>query len=80
MCNPRDNWAFGLCLSSGILKNSFWKLDVFPSSDERVGDTLLSSPLEGANFNLGANKKTWCSRTLTVIDSETNLISIITVT
>jgi hypothetical protein len=53
----QDYWAFGLCQSSGILKNSFWKLDVLPSSDEGVRDTLLLCPLEGTNLNYGANKK-----------------------
>jgi hypothetical protein len=36
----RNYWGFGLCPSSGILKNiAFWKPIVFPSSGEDVGDT-----------------------------------------
>jgi hypothetical protein len=36
----RNYWVFGLCPSSGILKNTtFRKLDLFPSSSEGVGDT-----------------------------------------
>jgi hypothetical protein len=41
MFNTQDYWVFGLCPSSGILKSKFWKLDLFPSSGERVGDTYF---------------------------------------
>jgi hypothetical protein len=38
-----DFWGFGLCLSSGILRNTaFRKLDLFPSSGEGEGDTFGS--------------------------------------
>jgi hypothetical protein len=38
--NTPDYWAFGLCLSPDILKNTtFRKLDLFPSSGEEVRDT-----------------------------------------
>jgi hypothetical protein len=34
-------WVFGICPSSGMLKNTtFRKLDPFPSSGEGVGDTV----------------------------------------
>jgi hypothetical protein len=40
-------WVFGLCPSSGILKNiTFWKLDLFLSSGERVETPTLLGPLE----------------------------------
>jgi hypothetical protein len=40
VCNPRNYWVFGLCSSSGILKNTtFWKLVRILSSGERVGGT-----------------------------------------
>jgi hypothetical protein len=36
----RDYWVSELCPSSSILKNTtFWKLDLFLSSGEGVGDT-----------------------------------------
>jgi hypothetical protein len=36
----KDQWVFGLFSSSCILNNTaFWKLDLFPSSGEGVGDT-----------------------------------------
>jgi hypothetical protein len=39
-CNSQGYWVSGLCPLPGILKNTaFWKLDLFPSSDEGVGDT-----------------------------------------
>jgi hypothetical protein len=31
--------VFGLCLLFGVIRNTFWKLDQFPSSGELVGDT-----------------------------------------
>jgi hypothetical protein len=47
--DPRNYWVFGLCPSSGILKNAtFRKLDPFPSSGERVGTpALLSLSING---------------------------------
>jgi hypothetical protein len=52
--NTWDYWAFGLCPLSDILKHTkepaIWKLDLFPSSGESVGDTLLDL-LERANPN-----------------------------
>jgi hypothetical protein len=48
MYNTRGCWDFGLYLSSGILKNTaFQKLDLFPSSDEREGDS----------YSVGSSKK-----------------------
>jgi hypothetical protein len=42
LCNTLKYWGFGLCPSSGILKNTmFRKLDVFPSSYEGETPTLL---------------------------------------
>jgi hypothetical protein len=38
--NTRDYWTFGLCPSFVILINTtIRKLDLFPSSGEKVGDT-----------------------------------------
>jgi hypothetical protein len=41
----RDYWVFGLRSSSGILKNSeehkVSETDLFPSSDEGLGDTYF---------------------------------------
>jgi hypothetical protein len=37
--NTQNYWVSGLCPSFGIIKNTtFRKLDLFPSSDEGVGD------------------------------------------
>jgi hypothetical protein len=47
-----DFWAFGLCSSSGILKDKiFRKQDLFPSSGEGVGTPTLLGPLEWATLN-----------------------------
>jgi hypothetical protein len=40
-----DYRAFELCPSSGILKNTFRKLYLFPPSDEGVGDTYSVGPV-----------------------------------
>jgi hypothetical protein len=41
----RDYWVFGLCPSSGILKNTtFRKLGLFPSSGEGLGDLERPNP------------------------------------
>jgi hypothetical protein len=41
--NTRNDWDFGLYPSSGILKTlentTFRKMDLFPSSGEKMGDT-----------------------------------------
>jgi hypothetical protein len=38
----RDHWVFGLGPSSGIQNNTaFRELDLFPSSDEGMGDTYF---------------------------------------
>jgi hypothetical protein len=43
--NNRNYWLFGLCPSSGIVKNTTSrKLDVFPPSGEGVGDTYSVGP------------------------------------
>jgi hypothetical protein len=48
-CNARDYWIFGLCATSGILKNTtFRKLDLFPSSD-KMGDI----------YSVGSVRKSW---------------------
>jgi hypothetical protein len=45
-------WGFGLYQSSDILKTTtFWKLDLFLSSDEMVGASAMLAPLERANLN-----------------------------
>jgi hypothetical protein len=50
--NPQDYWVFGLCPSSGVLKNTtFRKLDVFPTSGEGWGTPGLLDPLERANLD-----------------------------
>jgi hypothetical protein len=47
----RDYWDFGFCSSSGILKNVFRKLDLFPSTGEEVGEMYsVLDPLERANL------------------------------
>jgi hypothetical protein len=47
-----DYWDFGICISSGILKNTtFRKLDLFPSSGWGGGTPTLLGPLERANLN-----------------------------
>jgi hypothetical protein len=54
MYNTWNYWVFGLFPSSGILENrkhDFWKLDLFPSSDERGKTPTQLSPLEKANLN-----------------------------
>jgi hypothetical protein len=39
--NTLNYRIFGLCTSSGVLKNTvFWKLNLFPSSAEELGDDL----------------------------------------
>jgi hypothetical protein len=50
--NTRNYRVFGRCLSSENKNENtvFWKLDLFPSSDE-VGDTPLLGFLESANLN-----------------------------
>jgi hypothetical protein len=38
--NTQDYWISGLHPSPSILKNTmFWKMDLYPSSGERVGHT-----------------------------------------
>lgn len=38
----QDYWVFGLCSFFSTLKNTtFWKMDMFASTSEGVGDTLL---------------------------------------
>jgi hypothetical protein len=53
--NTRDYYDFGLCTSSGILKNTknttFPKLDLFPSLGEGEKTPTLLDPLERANLN-----------------------------
>jgi hypothetical protein len=50
--NTRDSWVFGLCPSSGILKNTtFRKLDLFPSAGKGWETPALLGPLERANLN-----------------------------
>jgi hypothetical protein len=50
--NTRNYWGFGVCPSSGIVKNTpFRKLDLLPSSGERVKTPTLLGPLERANLN-----------------------------
>jgi hypothetical protein len=54
--NTQNYWVFGLCPSSSILKknqteNTFWKLDLFPSSGEGRETPTLLRPLEKANLN-----------------------------
>jgi hypothetical protein len=40
----QNYWVFGLCPSSGILKNTtFWKLDLFLSPGEGVGDVSMET-------------------------------------
>jgi hypothetical protein len=39
--NTQDYWVFGLCPSSGTLKNMFQKLDLFPHSGEEVGENPI---------------------------------------
>jgi hypothetical protein len=40
--NSQHYWALGICPSSGILKKTvFQKLDLLPSSGERMGATYL---------------------------------------
>jgi hypothetical protein len=47
-----DYWVFGHRPTSGILKNkTFWKLDLFPSSGERVEGIYFLDPLERANIH-----------------------------
>jgi hypothetical protein len=51
MYNTQDYWVFGLCPSSGILKNKFWKLDLFPSLGEGVADIYsITGPIKNLVF------------------------------
>jgi hypothetical protein len=34
-----------------LMNTMFWKMDLFPSSEEGVGDTNSVGPLERANLN-----------------------------
>jgi hypothetical protein len=50
--NTRNYGVFGLCPSSGILKNTtFRQLDLFPSSAERWETATLLGPLGRANLS-----------------------------
>jgi hypothetical protein len=47
-----DYWVLGLSPSSDILRNkTFWKLDLFLSSGEGVGDTYSSGSVEKNNLS-----------------------------
>lgn len=55
--NSQDCWVFGLCLSSGILKNTmFWKLDLFLPLGERVGDTYSVGSIDKKQHGKSSNK------------------------
>jgi hypothetical protein len=41
--NTQNYWVFGLFPSSGILENTFRKLDLFPSSGEEGGEDTYSA-------------------------------------
>jgi hypothetical protein len=43
--------VFGLCPSSNVSKNTFWKLDVFLSSGKVMVAPTLLDPLERASLN-----------------------------
>ena len=50
MCNTQDCWVLEVCQSSGVhLNTASWKLDLFPSSYERVEGATLLDVLEIVN-------------------------------
>jgi hypothetical protein len=50
--NTQNYWVFGLFPLCGILENTtFWKLDLFLSSDEGGGEDTQLGLLERANLN-----------------------------
>jgi hypothetical protein len=42
---------FGLCPMSNVSKNTYQKLDLFPSSDKMMGAPTLLGPLEKSSLN-----------------------------
>jgi hypothetical protein len=56
--NTQDYCAFWLCLSSGILKNTaFRKLDLFPSSGERVRDSYSVGSVRDIKYIQNLNRE-----------------------
>jgi hypothetical protein len=53
--NSRNYWVCGLYPTTGILKNTFRKLDLFPSSGEGWETSTLLVPLERTNLKLDSS-------------------------